>query len=559
MTALCRLAFFVVILLPYCHRVDGEEVPCEADRPADRLVIRNTAASQEKQDDDGILTHVTMPSRGICAHRGASDTHPENTLAALYESVRLGAQMIEFDVTFSKDRELVLMHDATVSRTTDGNGPVSHLTLAELKELDAGSWKHERFKGQQVPAFDEALAILPENIWLNIHLKGGAELAEAVTRSIVSTDRLHQAVLACSVEAARSARRIEPRIMICNMERQANTLQYVDETIAMKASFIQLLGQGTVDPAHAVRLRQHRIRINYCCANNADTVRSLFELGVDFPLVDRVGAMLNVADEFEIARLRPIYRSRLTRPSLSRPQSVLLEQHQLAQGSAGQGTALTKRHYFTSTSRSIFRYDPHWNLIEEKEITIDGVNHIGAIDYHEGFLWAVLLHGPEKGRHDPKMNRSVIAKIRASDLVVVKTWDITKDITWIDPVCFDGAHLWVGDLSDLGIHRYRIDGEDIVRDGVLRYPAEMHFSQGIRIVGRKLYSIHTFGTMDGLFEFNIPDRLTDKCQQPVRVWHIAQPVMHLEGFDFVPGEPDQIWHCQGNEVDRYQLREIDRG
>ena len=57
---------------------------------------------------------VTMPDRGICAHRGASDTHPENTIEAFREAIRLGAQMIEFDVTFSRDGQLVLIHDSTV-------------------------------------------------------------------------------------------------------------------------------------------------------------------------------------------------------------------------------------------------------------------------------------------------------------------------------------------------------------------------------------------------------------------------------------------------------------
>ena len=208
-------------------------------------------------------------------------------------------------------------------------------------------------------------------------------------------------------------------------------------------------------------------------------------------------------------------------------------------------------------ARPIKRVSGFRNFIEEKPIHIEGVNHLGAIDYHHGFLWAGLLHGPENGKHDSKLDRSIIAKIRASDLTVVKTWDITKDVTWIDPVCFDGECLWVGDLSDLGIHRYRIDGDEIACDGVFRYPRAMHFSQGIRIVGNKLYSIHTFGSMDGLFEFIIPDQLTNQPQQPTRVWHIAEPIMHLEGFDFVPGEASQIWHAQGSEVDRYELTEIE--
>ncbi|MCA9212215.1 MAG: hypothetical protein KDB27_04045 [Planctomycetales bacterium] len=152
-----------------------------------------------------------MPTRGICAHRGASDTHPENTLAAFHEAVRLGAHMIEFDVALSKDGKLVLTHDTTVDRTTNGKGPISQLTLEELKSLDAGSWKGDRFKGQRIPTLDEALTVMPDNIWLNVHLKGDAKLAEKVSKYIVAHDRLHQAFLACSAEAARAAKRVDPR------------------------------------------------------------------------------------------------------------------------------------------------------------------------------------------------------------------------------------------------------------------------------------------------------------------------------------------------------------
>ena len=251
---------------------------------------------------------VRMPSRGICAHRGANDTHPENTLAAFREANRLGVHMIEFDVALTKDGRLVLMHDATVDRTTDGSGRVSDLTLDELKSLDAGSWKGAEFKGERTPTLDETLAMMPENIWLNVHLKGSAELAEKVTRRIVAHQRLHQAFLACGSKAALAAKQVDTRIKICNMERQANTLQYVNETIKMDADFIQLLGGKSVDPAHTKRLREQGVRINYYGANEAEKVRRLFDAGVEFPLVDQVGAMLKVADKLKIERLRPVYR-----------------------------------------------------------------------------------------------------------------------------------------------------------------------------------------------------------------------------------------------------------
>jgi len=249
--------------------------------------------------------HVPMPMRGVCAHRGASDTHPENTIAAFREAIRLGAQMIEFDLATTKDGKLVLMHDRTIDRTTNGKGRPEDWLLADLKKLDAGSWKNSRFAGERIPTLEEALDFMPRNIWLNVHLKGGAELAEKSARLIASKNRLHQAFLACRADAATAARATEPRIKICNMERQANTLQYVNETIEAGCEFIQLLGGGEVDPAHTKRLRDHGVRINYFGTNDPATLRRLFESGVEFPLVDRLDEMIKIADKHGIARLKP--------------------------------------------------------------------------------------------------------------------------------------------------------------------------------------------------------------------------------------------------------------
>ena len=166
---------------------------------------------------------IPMPERGVCAHRGASDSHPENTIAAFREAIRLGAHMIEFDVALSKDGHLALMHDSTVDRTSNGTGAVAAMTLAELKKLDVGVWKQARFRGERIPTLTEALHVMPENVWLNVHLKGCEELAKKVAKVIVTTERTHQAFLACGAKAATAARAVDSRIMICNMEAQANS------------------------------------------------------------------------------------------------------------------------------------------------------------------------------------------------------------------------------------------------------------------------------------------------------------------------------------------------
>lgn len=252
---------------------------------------------------------ITMPARGICAHRGASDSHPENTLAAFREAIMLGAQMIEFDVALTSDGHLVLMHDQTVDRTTDGKGPVAELTLDAIQKLDAGSWKSKKFKDERVPTLEEALAVMPHNIWLNVHLKGGPELATKTAQAIIKAGRAHQCFPACSQASAQAAKTVSADIMFCNMDRQANSEQYVDETIAAGAEFIQLYGGESVDPELTARLKTAGVRVNYCCANDAQKVQALFAAGVEFPLVDKVEEMLAVADDLQIDRLTPVYLS----------------------------------------------------------------------------------------------------------------------------------------------------------------------------------------------------------------------------------------------------------
>lgn len=238
-----------------------------------------------------------MPVRGFCAHRGAMATHPENSLPGFAEALRLGSRMIEFDVQLSRDGALVLMHDDTIDRTTDRQGRVADLTLSELREADAGVRKEARFAGTRIPTFEEALAMMPREVWLNCHLKGGAELGAAAAKVIAKSGRLHQAFLAAKSEAAKAAREAVPEILLCNMERQSNVADYVRQTIAMKADFIQLLGKGEVDPALVAELHGAGIRVNYYSCVTPEVARKLVAAGVDFPLVDDLAAFAPMARE----------------------------------------------------------------------------------------------------------------------------------------------------------------------------------------------------------------------------------------------------------------------
>jgi len=249
-----------------------------------------------------------LPKRGICAHRGANDTHPENTLAAFQEAIRLGAHMIEFDIRMTKDNELIIIHDDTLSRTTNGKGKVSDFTLAEIKELDAGEWKDPIFKGERIPTLSETIDMMPRNIWLNVHIKEDTVVSKKTAELILSKNRQHQAFIACKTEAAKAVRKVDNKIMICNMERLNNSEVYVDSTISMKTDFIQLkVRSDEMFPELIQKLKSNQIRINYYFADSEEKLEKLFKEGVEFPLVDNLEVMINAAKELGIEPLKPIF------------------------------------------------------------------------------------------------------------------------------------------------------------------------------------------------------------------------------------------------------------
>ncbi|OHX48081.1 glycerophosphodiester phosphodiesterase family protein [Cytobacillus pseudoceanisediminis] len=105
------------------------------------------------------------------AHRGATGYAPENTVAGFDLAVDMKADYIEIDVQRSKDGELVVIHDTSVDRTTDGTGKVGDLTFNYLRSLDAGSWKGEQFAGEPIPTFEEILDRYHGKVGILIELK----------------------------------------------------------------------------------------------------------------------------------------------------------------------------------------------------------------------------------------------------------------------------------------------------------------------------------------------------------------------------------------------------
>ena len=121
--------------------------------------------------------NISLPK--IIAHRGLCGVAPENTLASLHKAAQAGLTWVEFDVMLSKDKELVVFHDADLARTTNGQGLLRDLTLTQLKILDAGSWFAQEFADERIPSLQEVLLCCRDlGLAVNIELKPD-NLAEA--------------------------------------------------------------------------------------------------------------------------------------------------------------------------------------------------------------------------------------------------------------------------------------------------------------------------------------------------------------------------------------------
>ena len=107
----------------------------------------------------------------VMAHRGASAVAPENTLVAYERAIGMGADYAELDVRQTKDGAIVLMHDKTVHRTTGVKGFVWDMTLDELKQLEAGSWFGEEYRGEPIPTLEEVIRLVKGRMKLNIEVK----------------------------------------------------------------------------------------------------------------------------------------------------------------------------------------------------------------------------------------------------------------------------------------------------------------------------------------------------------------------------------------------------
>jgi glycerophosphoryl diester phosphodiesterase len=151
----------------------------------------------------------------IIAHRGASAEAPENTLAAFRRALDLGVEMIELDVQLTRDKVPVVIHDATLARTTNGQGTVSGRDYDAIRRLSAGAWFSERFAEERVPRLSDVHALVAGRADLNVEIKADAgdarETAALALREALRVDTLASTLYSSFDPRALERLRVEDR------------------------------------------------------------------------------------------------------------------------------------------------------------------------------------------------------------------------------------------------------------------------------------------------------------------------------------------------------------
>jgi glycerophosphoryl diester phosphodiesterase len=155
----------------------------------------------------------------VVAHRGASAYAPENTLAAFCLAIDQGADAIELDAMLSADQHVMVIHDKTVDRTTEGKGDVRRMTLGQLKSLDAGSFHSSRFAGEPIPTLEEVFDAVGQKLLINVELKNYVSLGDDLVPKVVALVRqfhLEDRVLFSSFQPVNlmRARRLLPEVPV---------------------------------------------------------------------------------------------------------------------------------------------------------------------------------------------------------------------------------------------------------------------------------------------------------------------------------------------------------
>ena len=241
----------------------------------------------------------------VCAHRGFNTVAPENSMPAFGAAVAMGAEEIEFDLWWTKDGEIVSIHDRKLDRVSTGTGLVFEHTLAELQELDFGVKYSEKFRGLKIVKFEDILKKLAGHVVMNIHVKTldkycdyEPEYLKKIIALIDKYDCRKHVYFMCGNDSFhRLAKEMAPDIARC-MGAGAEPWKIVDRAIEYGCQKVQLFkpyfNQEMIDKAHA-----NGIKCNVFWSDDVAECRQFLDMGIDTILTNDYQLIAEVVKEYQ--------------------------------------------------------------------------------------------------------------------------------------------------------------------------------------------------------------------------------------------------------------------
>ena len=208
----------------------------------------------------------------ITGHRGAAKLEPENTRLSFQKAIELGVDQIETDVHLTKDNHLVIIHDATVDRTTNGHGAIADLTLQEIRQLDAG-------KGERIPILGEVIELVRGKVILQIELKG-PNTAEPVICAVEQHGMEREVILTSFVhDRLREAHRFNPNLALGALWPSPPE-DVCEQAIELGAEAIHIQHQN-IDADLVRKAHEHGLKIRAWNPDTVEEMQRVIDLGVD--------------------------------------------------------------------------------------------------------------------------------------------------------------------------------------------------------------------------------------------------------------------------------------
>ncbi|MFN8474433.1 MAG: glycerophosphodiester phosphodiesterase [Anaerolineae bacterium] len=241
------------------------------------------------------------------AHRGARMVAPENTLAAFRAALEMGADGIELDVQLSADGAIVVHHDFDLGRTNNGAGPLKRQTLAQLKRLDAGSWRDAEFARERIPTLAEVFQLLDRQMVVNVELKTRSFFDDGLEKAVV--EEIKRSHMVDKVILSSFNPRSLMRVRSISSQLPLGLLYSPDQPIHLRRAWLRRFVRpealhprfDMVDQAFMQEAKAEGYRVNVWTVNEVEDMERLLKLKVDAIITDRPNILRQVMTNMGLA------------------------------------------------------------------------------------------------------------------------------------------------------------------------------------------------------------------------------------------------------------------